>query len=83
MWNAELNSNPVSISNYLYGCTKYRGSESLHFPHDFLEGGKGGKGELGKGGGGERGKREGDVASLYILFTFSRNYLSSSLPLGI
>jgi hypothetical protein len=38
------------------------GSETLHFPHDFLEGGKGG-GDGGKGKEGKGKEGRGDVAS--------------------
>jgi hypothetical protein len=80
MWNVELNSilslyltismvvpNTADLNPYIFHMISWREE----------------KGGQGNGGKGERGKMEGDVASLYILFTFSRNYLSSSLPLGI
>ncbi len=47
------------------------GSESLHFPHDFLEGGKGGKGEWGKGGGGGKGERG---RGMWLHYIFSSHF---------
>jgi hypothetical protein len=83
MWNAEINSilslyltismvvpNTADLNPYIFHMISWREEKE-------------GKGNGGKGEEGKEKEGRGDVASLYILFTFSRNYLSSSLPLGI